>query len=458
MHSIRSHLTAIIEDQALTPLTLGLIKALVLGDKSELSPDFYNTLKSIGGAHLIALSGLHVGILASFTGLLLWPLRRFKNGEIIHFVFLSIFLTFYIFLVGASASVVRAGVMCVFLSFSILLQERGTALNALIASAFILLLFHPLYLFDVGFQLSYAALAGILLLRPLFETLWKPKNRIIRFIWGLLTISFSAQLFTAPLTLYYFHQFPASFLLTNVVLTPLIMLFLPVAYLGSVAFTGGVIPELFALLINYLGHAIKLLTEALQFKSVLPEYLINLETVQVLLLYTFLFMVLWLAYRKHHLALIPICILFIQTWYLCDILLRESDHLVISHHYKKSVVSITRHGLQQSHHYSGEDSHFDKEDGKEYFFTMGNESLVVITNNEFKFPDLPASPHILLTNSTRINLERLLNDLRPARVIADGSNYPELVLRWKLSCQQKNIPFHYTGEKGYYIIRKRYGD
>ncbi|THD68842.1 ComEC family competence protein [Robertkochia marina] len=458
MFRLKNHLTGLIEDQSLDPLTLGLIKALILGDRSELSPEFYNSLRAIGGAHLIALSGLHIGILVSFTSFLLWPLRRFKNGGGIHFVLLSVFLTFYIFLVGASASVVRAGVMCVFLSFSILLQDRISALNTVITSAFILLVFHPLYLFDVGFQLSYAALAGIFLLRPIFDRIWKPKNRVIRFIWGLITISFPAQLFTAPLTLYYFHQFPVAFLLTNLMLTPLIMLFLPVAYLGSLAFIGGIVPGLFVLLINYLARIINYITGALQFESVFSEYVINLQPVQVLVLYAFLFIVVRSVYRKQYLMLIPMCIIFIQIRHLSENLLRKPDQLVISHHYKKSEVNITRNGLQQSHHYSREGSAFDIADSKEYFFKIGNESLLVITTNQFKFPDLPTSSQILLTNSTQINMDRLLNDLRPSRVIADGSNYPELVSRWRLSCMQKNIPFHYTGEKGYYIIKTSYGD
>lgn len=453
MHQLKTKLTHSLESRGFTPFTLGLVKALVLGDRSELSPDFYHNLRSIGGAHLIALSGLHIGILVSFTGFLLWPLRRLKNGAVIHFVLLSIFLVFYIFLVGASASVVRAGVMCVFLFFSVLLQDRGSVLNTLIASAFILLLFHPLYLFDVGFQLSYAALTGIVLLSRLWNRLWKPKNKIIRFIRGLITVTISAQLFTAPLTLYYFHQFPTSFLLTNLVLTPLVMIFLPAAYLTLIAMMSGIISEPLTMLINHLGKAIKMSTYALRLESVLPAYSTSIETVQVFLLYAFLCSMVWFAYRKQTLLLIPMCILFIQVWQISTLPTQQPDQLVIGHHYKKSSIRVIRNQQQRVYDYTEKDRLSDTEDSMNYFFKMGSESLLVITTDEFKFTGLPASSHILLTNSTRINLDRLLNDLRPIRVIADGSNYPDLVSRWRLSCIQKNIPFHYTGEKGYYIIK-----
>ncbi|MDG3584066.1 ComEC/Rec2 family competence protein [Galbibacter sp. CAA-3] len=118
-------------------------------------------------------------------------------------------------LTGLSASVVRVVTMFSFISYVLQLLKKGSNIYyAIISSMLILLLFWPAFIFDVGFQLSYIAVFGIVCIQPLMKKYWSPKHRITNYFWKLITVSFTAQLSVLPLSLYYFHQFPSLFLAT----------------------------------------------------------------------------------------------------------------------------------------------------------------------------------------------------------------------------------------------------
>lgn len=192
----------------------GVANALVMGDKGDLDRSIKNEFSNAGAIHVLAVSGLHVGIL-------LWLLNAFfkritlfqkKNLSVILPV---IILWVYAALTGFSPSVLRAVVMFTILTIGLLKGRQLFSLNVLFVSAFILLIYNPNYLFDIGFQLSYIAMIGIgVAYKPISNILYF-RNKIVRKIWQGLSISLAAQLFTFPLTLYYFHQFPNYFLLTN---------------------------------------------------------------------------------------------------------------------------------------------------------------------------------------------------------------------------------------------------
>lgn len=206
---------------------LAVLSALTVGDKENLSEDIRDTYSTAGASHVLALSGLHIGLLYALLFFLLsfcW--KRFPALKPFGLMLIILLLWVFAFLTGLSSSVVRSVIMFSLLALSSLQPEKPLALNTLAATAFLMLLCHPLWLFDVGFQLSFTAVAAILLMQPRLYSLLSLKHRIPRYVWGLLTVSVAAQVGTAPLVIFYFSCFPTHFLLTNLWVIPLVTLIL----------------------------------------------------------------------------------------------------------------------------------------------------------------------------------------------------------------------------------------
>ena len=201
---------------------MAVISALTIGDKSGLSPELKAMYSAAGTSHVLALSGLHIGIFSAILYILLWPLKKIRNGSLLQSVIVAMVLWTFAFVSGLSPSVVRAVTMCTLYLMASLLVENGlSGLYSLTFTAFIMLLYQPLYLFDISFQLSFVAVFSIILFFPYFNSLVKCKNKILKYIWGILVVSISAQLGTLPLILFYFGSFPTYFLIANLIVSPL---------------------------------------------------------------------------------------------------------------------------------------------------------------------------------------------------------------------------------------------
>lgn len=194
--------------------------ALVLGVTDGLDNDLQNAYAASGAMHVLAVSGLHVGIIYWMILLLLKPIRIFSwSGWPVAIVSL-ICLWSYAFITGLSPSVLRAVTMFSFIAVAKPFSRSTNIYNTLAASAFILLLYNPYLIMSVGFQLSYLAVLGIVYLqRPLYN-LWTPQNRFIDWGWSITCVSIAAQLATLSLGLLYFHQFPVYFLFSNLFVIP----------------------------------------------------------------------------------------------------------------------------------------------------------------------------------------------------------------------------------------------
>ena len=202
--------------------TTPLLKALLTGDRSELSQDTVRVFRESGGAHLLALSGLHIGILYLILSKLLWPLgnslsaRRFRYGLIL------LAAGFFTLMTGASPSIVRA-FLFIFLTETARITGRPRdPLRVLATALLIQLVISPSAIVSVGFQLSYLAMTGIFLLYPVLEGWYPESSRFdpVRKIWQAAALSISCQVFTGPLAWFRFHTFPTYFLLTNLLALP----------------------------------------------------------------------------------------------------------------------------------------------------------------------------------------------------------------------------------------------
>lgn len=204
---------------------LAVLSALTIGEKEELGEDIKETYSISGASHVLALSGLHVGLIYGLLWFLfvpLWKRKKCLKIPLVGLILLSLWC--FAFFTGFSTSVVRAVLMCsLFLLFSFRV-EPVLSIDTLLATAFCMLLYKPLWLFDVGFQLSFAAVFAILTIQPQLYHLIQVRRLFLQKIWGLLTVSIAAQLGTAPLVLFYFMRFSPHFLLTNLWVIPLVTL------------------------------------------------------------------------------------------------------------------------------------------------------------------------------------------------------------------------------------------
>ncbi|MEN7546527.1 ComEC/Rec2 family competence protein [Rapidithrix thailandica] len=245
----------------------GVATALVFGIKEGLDQDTQQAYASAGAMHVLAVSGLHVGIIFFVVNFLFGKCKSTPWGAVL-FAFISLSLLWgYAFITGLSASVLRAVTMFTFVIVGQSLHRRSNIYNTLAVSAFVLLCFQPYLIVQVGFQLSYIAVVGIVYLQPKLVGLWKTERPVWRWIWEISTVSIAAQIATAPLSLLYFHQFPTYFLFSNLVVIPAAML---IVCLGLLAVSVSFLPWLFSGSIWVLEAVIALLNFFVKIIQQLP--------------------------------------------------------------------------------------------------------------------------------------------------------------------------------------------
>lgn len=246
----REKLLQIYRNQPIDATEFEILSALTLGYKRELEPETKIVFSASGASHVLAVSGLHVGVVYYLITILFGFLRYKKSGRVFFMIIAITTLWGYAFITGLSPSVMRAATMFSIFAVGENLNRRANIYNSMAASAFLLLLINPNNLYDIGFQLSYAAVFGIVFLQPKLEKLVFVRNRILRFFWMLITVSISAQIATFPITSYYFGQFPTYFWLTNTFVIPAVMALIPLGILLLFVSTIPVISTILSFLLN----------------------------------------------------------------------------------------------------------------------------------------------------------------------------------------------------------------
>ena len=222
MEHLRHYFAGVIDQYVQRPESKQIALALLLGQKESLGKEVKQAYSATGTQHILAVSGLHVGIIYS---ILLLPLTFFKQkGQLLQKSYLILVLGLiwiYALMTGFSPSVVRAVVMFSLVTLGQMRKRKPSIWNILAFSALLLLVLDPAIQTDLGFQLSYLAVAGIVGLQPILLRMWAPSNRVLDYFWQMATVTLAAQLITSPLTLHYFHTFPTYFLIANLLIVPL---------------------------------------------------------------------------------------------------------------------------------------------------------------------------------------------------------------------------------------------
>ena len=455
---LQGYLAATLSHYPFSEETVGVLKALVLGVRSDITPELYQQYINAGAVHILAISGLHIGIITYLLTLfisLVVPAHR-KGVKI---ALLLVFLLTYAAITGFSASVLRAVVMFGGYSIAYLAESRRARYDSLLLSAFILLLCKPTFLFEVGFQLSYMAVLSIALFLPLGEK-YRFENRFLNFFWDIIKVSIAAQIGVLPLSLYYFHQFAGLFLVTNVLILPLLGIILSVG-IGVVLLAS--IQLLPYWLIVCYEKALSLMNHIIGYIASVEQLVIRdvyFDTICLCLFYlAIVWAVIYLRARKvKFVYFFFLTLLSLQTYFFY--LKYESakkEQLIVFHQYKKTVIALQQ-GREATFYLSDTLSvpqtlikNFctQQQVSNLHYKALENivpfkEDFLTIIDDKFYLDTSYPTHYLLLRNNPKIHLEKFLSNIRPKMLIADGSNYPFIIEKWKYTCQRLQIPFYDT--------------
>lgn len=263
----RDRFLDIIKNHQVSNNEFSVAAALFTGYDEFITDDQRDQFANSGIMHILSVSGLHVGIVFMLTNYLLFFLNRKDRLQFLKPTICIAVIWFYAIITGLAPPVCRASLMFTLIILGKLTRHQSNTYNTLAIAAFFLLLANPRLLFDVGFQLSFSAVAGIIYFQPYFKDIYLPSNKLSRYTWDLLTISIAAQLATAPLTIYYFHKFPNYFLLSNLIAIPITGI---IIYTGAGLLIASFIPFLSKYLVLLLNIEIKALNVSIDYINQLP--------------------------------------------------------------------------------------------------------------------------------------------------------------------------------------------
>lgn len=464
IQKFRNKIVAALEKANLSNNTKGLMMAMLLGDRDGIADETQKAFVNAGVVHLIAISGMHVGVLYFLLLITFKFLKQYKYGTILQtFLILCCLWTFAIFS-GLSSSVVRCVTMFSFIVISKIIRRKTLLLEPIISSALILLWIYPNYLFDAGFQLSYAAVINIVVFYPLITRKYKFSNKVIQYFFDVLLVSIIAQLGVLPISLYYFHQFPFQFLIANffaVSLLPLVLyggllVLLKILFVKSCVF----IETSFDTGILFYLRVIKNIAEW-------DHWIVKnvfFSDVYVLAYYLMLLFV-WKLLKdfrvKNMLWLLTSVVVF-QVVVLSTIYYRgQKEQLIIENNYfSPSVKIIKGTNLFVFDKYSliGANALLIKNNIDNVYY-MNNKvfqfkkDCYLIVSEKLEYEKITQKGMVLiLRNNPKVNLERIVYNLQPKKVIVEANNYFNNVLKWKSTCKKLQVPFYDVKSSGAFVF------
>lgn len=451
---------------------LNVVVALILGQQQDISPEILKDYQLAGAVHILSVSGLHVGCIMIFIGFLLNPLPKTRFGNFIKLAVILSFLWIFALIAGFSPSVTRSVVMFSFVAVGKYANRKTNIFHTLLISAFFILLFEPSFLFDVGFQLSYCALFFIVWLQPLMASIWQPENWLAKYFWDILTVSFAAQIGAFPLSIYYFHQFPGLFFVTNLLVLPLLGIILELGVFVMLWASLAQVPHFLAKILEWSIYILnRIINWVASFESFIFQD-ISFNWQMLLACYFLIFtFVLWFKKpdsKKFSIALSSV-ILFQLVYFGTEYSNQNREEFIVFNA-KRSTIISERKGediiLYSNDSLSDKTMNFTikpylvgnfsriskiEKIGNLIYF---NKNKILVIDSLGIFPKNLNPDIVILTQSPKINLDRMLQNFSPKMIVADASNYKTYTERWKATCVKEKIPFHSTVEKGFYSLSK----
>jgi len=451
-------------------------EALLIGYRDKLDPDLVQAYTNTGVIHIIAISGMHLGMIYLLLLAIFSRLPGTKTTRIVEAVVVIFVLWLFSFLAGAVPSITRAAVMFSVMAVGKLISRQARPYNTLAASAFILLMYDPFYLWDAGFMLSYSAVLSIMaFFKPIYNWFYV-KNKVLDFLWKGMAVNIAAQILTLPVILLYFHQFANTFLLSNLLAVPLseIILYAEIVLLFVV---------LIPVVAGWLGIAVYGLIIALNWfinwVSHLPFALwdnIYADIPQTLLLYVFILAVCYWLLRKAAKALTASVALL-----ACLVIYTSIRYIGINHTQKLVVYNVphqTAIDVMQGGNYRFIGDSALLLDGKLVRYNLKpcrimngvspagdtllspsiqnrclsvNHTKILVLDNNFRFGDslfkVPVDV-IILTKNPKYSIQDIAGAFSFKQLVFDGSNTMLKIRRWKKDCDSLHLRFHSVPEQG----------
>lgn len=457
---------------------VSVAEALLIGYRDDLDRDLVQAYSNTGVVHVIAISGLHLGLIYWLLLFLLKPLDKRKELKWMKPLIAVLLLWIFSLLTGAGASVVRAAFMFTIIALGGIIGRRANIYNSMGASALIMLLWNPFLLWDVGFQLSYAAVLSIVLfMKPIYHWM-NIHNKLLDKGWQLCAVTLSAQILTLPLCMYHFHQAPNLFLITNIVAVPLSSLILfGEILLIAVSFSSQLSNAVGFVLSYLLKWMNDFITWADHFSFAVTDGIMH-TPLQTLLLYLFIAATgIWLLNKNAKAlkwSLICLGLFFgLQSFYLYET--KQQQKLVVYNLSQHSAVDfmlgdrylftgdtvLLKDGFLRNFHLKpSRIMHRTYEQSlkpnlfEQSVYTINGKTIVFLHEN-FWFKDQPQkikADVLIVSRNPRLYMEHLLKAIEPKLIVFDSSNPGWKIKHWKKDCERFQIPFYTTSEQGAFVM------
>jgi competence protein ComEC len=457
----------------------GLAEALLIGYKDDLDKSLVTSYSNTGVVHVIAISGLHVGIIYWLLLRLTTPLRKQKKMNGLSLLFVIAGLWLFALLAGAGPSVLRSAVMFSMLAIGECLSKKASVYNSLAASAFLLLCYHPFWVWDVGFQLSYSAVLSIVIfMKPVYH-LFYFRNKAGDLLWKLNAVTLSAQILTVPLSIYHFHQFPNYFLITNLVAVPLssiilmgeIVLCCIAAFPPIAQWMGNILQWL----IGWMNHFIEYM-EDLPF-SVWPALQISLA--QLILLYAWIAAAwYWLQIKNKPALLTALAALLVFFSLRSNSVIssRQQKKIIVYHipghravdfidgnyYYFKADSALLSNPILQNLHVNPARIFYRASKSDTLPGLVDNGNNCVFRNKKIMLVDsslvfAPPSSKIkvdllIISGNARLSIAQLQEIFDCPQIVIDGFNPLWKVDKWRGDCEKRRLACHCVVDKGAFVM------
>lgn len=430
------------------------ISALTLGYKSDLTENLQEAFRVSGTAHVLAVSGLHVGIIYIVISMIFSFLGNRGKPYFLRQCLIIIVLWGYVFVAGMSASVIRAAIMLSINCIGNIYNRKGFTLNTLFAAAFLILIYSPFTLFDISFQMSFGAVFSILFFQPKLQKLYSPSNKIIKYLWNLSTVSLSAQLGIFPLVIYYFGTFPTYFFITNLLVVPLVAIIIytvsPLIILSLPIFINSSFLEIFRTTFQWIIKTlIEITLQIVYFAETLPFSQISdiyISILQTILLVSFVFIFTnWLFTKKTRSLIFSLIFvwvfLLVKTYDYTQI---KQPQLVVFNRINKSEILLfhknKRHFIEIPE--NGLIPHREKS-----IYRLSDCSIIYNSSDESISLDI-----LILSDYNNFNLERILAIFNPSIIVIDSSLPSYLSKTVTTQCKLLGIVVHDVTKDGAFSV------
>ncbi|NDP22077.1 MAG: ComEC family competence protein [Paludibacter sp.] len=452
-----------------------VLAALTLGSKDALHPELRQNYTTSGGMHILAVSGLHVGIIYMVLGFLFAFLDKKPRLKIPKAVLIVMLLWLYAFITGLPPSVVRATLMFSFIAIGASLDRKSQIYNTISASALIMLLYNPNYLFDVGFQLSFSAVVSIVYFQPKIKKWVVTNNKALSWMWDLTSVSLAAQIGTAPFSLFYFHQFANYFIITNFIAIPFATF---IIYGAVILFVFSPVPYFSVFVAFILQWLLRILNYSIGFIHDLPFSLsiTSISFWELTCIFSILILFTFYTQTKKFLSFFAALVIILIL--LTINLSRQYDSLA---------------NLKMIVYADNKNTHIDFIDGmKHYLFTTDSSSveriagnfwlknkldkpirltnynltsdgfiefkgnrILILTANQFKNKTTihPISiDYLIIGNALKPKIAEILGCITPRKIIVDKSISGWYAKEIRKICAERGIPYYSVADQGAYIL------